>query len=403
MIEGLIAGRMENLGAETAFDVLAKAKALEAQGKRIIHMEIGEPDFDTPAHIRARAAQALEEGQTHYVPSPGIPALRETVAAYVSRTRGIDVAPEEVVVTPGGKPILFFAIMALINPGDEVLCPNPGFPIYESCIRFNGGVAVPLPLLEEKDFTLDVEDLKRKISPKTKLIIINSPSNPTGGVMSPQDIREIATAVAGRPIMVLSDEIYDRLVYEGEIKSISAEPGMKDQTIILDGFSKTYAMTGWRLGFGVMPKPLAALVGKLLNNSVSCTPPFIQLAGVTALTGPQDGPAAMRAEFRRRRDVIVKGLNEIPGVRCAMPKGAFYVFPNVSAFGLPGKQVADYLLNEGGVACLGGTAFGQHGEGYIRLSYATSLENIQEGLVKMREALAKLPMKGAAGATVAGV
>jgi aspartate/methionine/tyrosine aminotransferase len=391
--EGLFAARMQNLGTETAFEVLAKAKALEAQGRHIIHMEIGEPDFDTPAHIRARAERALEEGQTHYVPSPGIPALREEIAAYISRTRGIPVSPEEVVVVPGGKPIMYFTIMALVDPGDEVIYPNPGFPIYESVIRFMGGIPVPAPLLEERDFTLDVEDLKRKITPKTKLIILNSPSNPTGGVISPEDIKEIALAVAGKPIMVLSDEIYDRLVYEGDVRSIAAEPGMKDQTIILDGFSKTYAMTGWRLGYGVMPKELAALVSKLITNSVSCTPPFVQLAGVAALTGPQDGPAAMRAEFLRRRDAIVKGLNEIPGVSCKLPRGAFYVFPNIKSFGMTSKQMADYLLYEGNVAALGGTAFGEYGEGYIRLSYATSMENIQEGLRRMREVLAKLPQK----------
>lgn len=389
-MQALIADRMVNLGTETAFEVLAKAKALEAKGRRIVHVEIGEPDFDTPAHVRQAAAAALEAGHTHYVPAPGIPELRNAIAEYVSRTRGIDVDPAEVVVTPGGKPIMYFTIMATVNPGDEVIYPNPGFPIYESCIRFMGGVPVPIPLREELNFSLDVEELRSLITPRTKMIILNSPGNPTGGVLTRADVDAIAEMVRGREIVVLSDEIYDRLIYEGEPQSIASRPGLKEQTVILDGFSKTYAMTGWRLGWGVMPRPLAEQVTRLIINSVSCTSAFSQHAAVAALTGPQDDVERMRAEFRRRRDAMVAGLNAIPGVTCKSPAGAFYVFPNVKSFGLKSKEMADYLLEEAGVAVLGGTAFGAYGEGYLRLSYATSMANIEEALARMAGALAAL-------------
>lgn len=389
-MQGFIAERMGNLGTETAFEVLAKAKALEAKGRRIVHMEIGEPDFDTPAHVRQAAAAAIEAGHTHYVPSPGIPELRSTIAEYVSRTRGIPVDPAEVVVTPGGKPIMFFTIMATVNPGDEVIYPNPGFPIYESCIRFMGGVPVPIPLREELDFSLDVEELRPLITPRTKMIILNSPGNPTGGVLTRADVDAVAEMVRGKNILVLSDEIYDRLIYDGGPDSISNRPGLKDQTVILDGFSKTYAMTGWRMGWGVMPKPLAEHVTRLIVNSVSCTAAFSQHAGIAALTGPQDDVDRMRTEFRSRRDAIVARLNAIPGVSCRAPAGAFYVFPNIKSFGRSSREMADYLMETAGVAVLGGTAFGAYGEGYLRLSYATSMANINEAVDKIAGALAAL-------------
>ena len=382
---------MADLGTETAFEVLARAKRLEAQGRRIIHMEIGEPDFDTPAHIRAAAMQALEGGHTHYVPAPGIPELRQAIADHTRRSRGIDVDPEEVVVTPGGKPIIFFSILAVVDAGDEVIYPNPGFPIYESCIRFVGGKPVPIPLREEFDFRLDVDELARLITPRTKMIILNSPGNPCGGVLSAEDVTAIAELVRGRPILVFSDEIYDRLSYGPAPESIASRPGMKEQTIILNGFSKTYAMTGWRIGWGIMPRPLAEQVTKLLVNSVSCTAAFVQHAALAALTGPQDDVERMRAEFQRRRDRIVAGLNAIPGITCRLPLGAFYAFPNVRAFGRPAAEIAEYLLEEAGVATLAGDAFGAYGEGYLRLSYATSVEAIDEGLERIAAALAALP------------
>lgn len=386
-----LAESLTRLGTESAFEVLARARELEAQGRSIVHMEIGEPDFDTPPHVRRAAAEALEAGHTHYVPSPGIRELREAIAAYVRHTRGVPVDPAEVVVTPGGKPIIFYTILATVNPGDEVIYPDPGFPIYESCVRYVGGVPVPIPLREERDFRFDVEELRARLSPRTRLVILNSPGNPTGGALSAEDVRAIADMVRGRPVWVLSDEIYSRLSYGGPVPSILSEPGMKDQTVLLDGFSKTYAMTGWRLGWGVMPVHLAEAVTRLVINSVSCTAAFVQWAGIAALTGPQDSVERMREEFRRRRDAIVAGLNDIPGVTCRVPGGAFYVFPNVRAFGMPSREIARYLLDEAGVAVLAGTAFGPSGEGYLRLSYATSMANIEEALRRMRSALARLP------------
>lgn len=390
MIDQLLAKRMANLGTETAFEVLAKAKRLEAEGKKVVHLEIGEPDFDTPRNIIDAAIDALNNGYTHYTPAAGMPVIRQTIANYVQKHKGVEARAEEVVVVPGGKPIMFYVILALIDPGDEVLYPNPGFPIYESVIKFAGGRAVPLPLLEKNEFRLDIDDLSSKISDKTKLIIINSPQNPTGGVLTPQDIEQIADLVRGRNIVVLSDEIYDRVVYEGEVLSIAKLPGMKERTVILDGFSKTYAMTGWRLGYGVMPVALAERVTQLMINSNSCTAAFTQMAGVEALSGPQDAVEAMVAEFRRRRDIIVDGLNRIPGISCLSPKGAFYVFPNISEIGMPSKQFANYLLENAGVAALGGTAFGEFGEGHLRLSYANSVENIHIALERIEGAVRQL-------------
>ena len=385
-----LAARMSRLGTETAFEVLVKAKALEAQGREIIHLEIGEPDFDTPVNIKYAAIKALTEGWTHYTPSAGIPELREAIAEEISRTRGIEVNPNQVVVTPGGKPIMFFAILALCEPGDEVVYPNPGFPIFESMINFTGATPVPIPLLMEKEFRFDIDEFRSLVSPKTKLIILNSPENPTGGVLTKEDLEAIAEVAIENDAMVLSDEIYSRMVYEGEFASIASVPGMQERTIILDGFSKTYAMTGWRLGYGVMPEWLAEQIAKLMVNSNSCTAAFTQWAGVEALRGPQDESEKMMAAFKERRDVIVDGLNKIPGFRCLRPKGAFYVFPNIEGTGMSSREMQDYLLNEAGVACLSGTAFGKYGEGFLRFSYANSIENLQKALERIGEAVAKL-------------
>jgi aspartate/methionine/tyrosine aminotransferase len=376
--------RMSRLGTETAFDVLVRARALEAQGKHVVHLEIGEPDFDTPAHVSQAAMDALQAGATHYGPSAGLPELRVAIAEDSTRRRGAKATPEMVVVTPGGKPILFFVILALVDPGDEVLCPNPGFPIYESMIRYVGGVPVAVPLLEEKEFALDVDQLLGRISAKTRLIILNSPHNPTGGVIPEDGLRAIADVAVKHGIPVLSDEIYSRIVYDAEHHSIAALPGMEPLAIVLDGFSKTYAMTGWRLGYGVMPAPFAQQVAKLQTNSTSCTATFTQHAGVAALAGDQGPVDAMVAEFKRRRDVIVDGLRAIPGIQCVRPPGAFYAFPNISGTGYSARALADRLLDEAGVACLAGTAFGEFGEGHLRLSYANSLANLEEALVRMR-------------------
>jgi len=387
------AQRMSRLGTETAFEVLVKARALEAQGREVIHLEIGEPDFDTPANIVEAAIEALRSGKTHYTPSAGIPELREAIAEYISTTRGVDVDPNLVVVTPGAKPIMFFVIMALAESGDEVIYPNPGFPIYESVINFVGAKPVPIQLREEREFSFDVQELRDKVSPRTKLIILNSPHNPTGGVLSKDDLRAIAEIAVEYDIPVLSDEVYDNMVYDGEFASIASFPGMSpaERTIILNGHSKTYAMTGWRLGYGVMPRELADHVARLMTNSNSCTAAFTQWAGIEALRGPQDESQKMMAAFKRRRDVIVKGLNRISGFRCIMPKGAFYAFPNITGTGMDSAALADYLLNEAGVAVLSGTSFGEYGEGFIRLSYANSIENINKALERIAEAVAKLP------------
>ena len=387
-----LAGRMGRLGTETAFSVLAKAKALEARGQNIIHLEIGEPDFDTADHIVEAGCRALRAGETHYTPTAGIPELREAIAADVAQSRGIDVDPAQVVVTPGGKPIMFFAILALVEMGDEVLMPNPAFPIYESMVDFVGGTSVFVPLRQENGFRFDLDEFEAGLSEKTRLVILNSPANPTGGVFTAEDIRGIARILRDRPeIMVLSDEIYSRLLYSGSFASIASEPGIgpEERTIILDGFSKTYAMTGWRLGYGVMPEVLAEQVTKLQVNSNSCTAAATQHAGLAALEGPQNAVDRMLEEFRARRDLIVAGLNDLPGVDCISPQGAFYAFPDVSGTSLPTERLADLLLEEAGVACLSGTAFGRHGEGHLRFSYANSRENISAALDRMNEVLAR--------------
>jgi aspartate aminotransferase len=378
-----LARRMSRLGTETAFEVLNRARALERQGKSIIHLEIGEPDFDTPANVIEAGVDALHHGWTHYGPSAGLPELRRTIADYVSRTRGVKVASEEVVVVPGGKPIIFFTILALIDEGDEVIYPNPGFPIYESMIHYVGGKAVPIHLREERDFSLDVDELAALITDRTKLIILNSPQNPTGGVMQRKDVEQVAHIIGDRNILVLSDEIYSRLLFEGEHFSIMSVPGMQERTILLDGFSKTYAMTGWRMGYGVMRPDLAAHITRLATNSTSCTASFTQIAGIEALRGDQSSVDKMCAEFKRRRDVFVEGLNKIKGFSCRMPKGAFYAFPNITKTGLKSKPLADALLEQAGVAALAGTAFGDFGEGYLRFSVANSLENLQQALDRL--------------------
>jgi aspartate/methionine/tyrosine aminotransferase len=375
-----LAKRMSRLGTETAFEVLVRARALEAQGKHIIHLEIGEPDFDTPANVVEAGVEALHQGYTHYGPSAGLPELRQAIADDVAKSRGIRVTPDEVVVVPGGKPIIFFTILALIEDQDEVIYPNPGFPIYESMINFLGAKAVPVQIREDKDFRLDVNEVRDAIINRTKLIIINSPHNPTGGVSTRQDIEDLASAIGDRDIMVLSDEIYGRLLFDGEQFSIASVPGMKDRTIILDGFSKTYAMTGWRMGYGVMRPDLATHMARLMTNSNSCTATFTQRAGIVALRGSQAEPARMNEEFKKRRDVFVKGINQIKGFSCRMPHGAFYTFPNITQTGWPSKKLADALLDEAGVAALSGTAFGAFGEGYLRFSIANSTENLMRAL-----------------------
>jgi aspartate/methionine/tyrosine aminotransferase len=384
-----LAGRMSRLGTETAFEVLNRARALEKQGKEIIHLEIGEPDFDTPNNIVEAGVDALHMGWTHYGPAAGLPDLRQEIANYISRTRKVPVSSQDVVVVPGGKPIIFFSILALIDDGDEVIYPNPGFPIYESMIDYVGGRAVPIQLREERDFALNVKELASLITDRTRLIILNSPHNPTGGVLTKQDILEIAEAIGDRNIMILSDEIYSRLIFEGEHFSIMSVPGFKERTILLDGFSKTYAMTGWRMGYGVMRPDLAAQIARLNTNSNSCTASFTQVAGIAALRGDQSSVDKMSAEFKHRRDVFVAGLNKIKGFSCRIPKGAFYVFPNITKTGWPSKKLADAMLEQAGVACLSGTAFGKYGEGYLRFSVANSLENLNTALEKIEEWVGK--------------
>jgi aspartate/methionine/tyrosine aminotransferase len=379
-----LAEKMSRIGTESAFEVLAKARALEQQGRSIIHLEIGEPDFPTPAHVVAEGQRALGDGWTKYGPTAGLPELRASIAAYVSRTRGVTVGPGNVCVVPGGKPIMFFVMIALLEAGDEVIHPDPAFPIYESMIRFLGAEPVPIPLVESRGFSFDLDVLRDRLSSRTKLVILNSPANPTGGVTPKEDLARMAEMLRGRDLIVLSDEIYARIFYDDEPASIASVDGMLDQTVILDGFSKTYSMTGWRLGYGVMPTWLVHAVTQLMVNSNSCTASFTQRAGVAALDGPQDAVVSMVAEFRVRRDAIVTALNQIPGFRCTVPSGAFYAFPNVSGTGMRSKDLADLLLNEAGVASLDGAAFGRHGDGYLRFSYANSLPNILEAMERIR-------------------
>jgi len=376
---------MNHIGVESAFDVLVRARALEKQGRSVIHLELGEPDFPTPAHVVEAGKRALDEGWTKYGPTQGLPELREAIAGYISRTRGIKVNGDSVCVVPGGKPIMYFIMIALLEPGDEVMYPDPGFPIYESMIRFLGATPVPMPLLESRNYSLDLDLFRERLSPRTKLVILNSPHNPTGGIIPAADLAAMAAMLRDRDVMILTDEIYSRIWYETEPTSITSHEGILDKAIILDGFSKTYAMTGWRLGYGVMPTWLAGAVVKLMVNSNSCTASFTQRAGIAALEGPQDCVTTMVAEFRRRRDAIAKGLNEIPGFRCHPPAGAFYAYANVTGTGIPSNELADLLLNEGGVACLNGGAFGEQGNGYIRFSYANSLTNILDAVERIKK------------------
>lgn len=386
-----LAERMYRLGTETAFEVADRARALEAQGKPMIHLEIGEPDFDTPANVRAAACAALNEGYTHYNPSVGIADLRETIAEYAGKNRGLSFNPANVVVTPGAKPIMFYTIMALVEPGDEVIYPNPGFPIYESMINFLGGVAVPLQLSESRDFRIDLDELESKVSSKTRLIIINSPHNPTGGVLTQSDLKAIADLAIKHDVMVLADEIYSEIVYEGKHHSILDFPGMMERTVLLDGFSKTFAMTGWRLGYGLFPRELVPHIARLIVNSVSCTSTFSQRAAIAALTGPRDEVNRMLQAFAMRRGLVYEGLNKTPGLRCNKPEGAFYAFPNITGTGMDSRAYADYLMNEANVAVLPGTAFGEFGEGYIRISFANSAENLRKAMERIAEANMKLP------------
>ena len=386
-----LAERMSRLGTETAFEVLAKARGLEREGRDIIHLEIGEPDFDTPANIVEAGKRALSEGYTHYGPSPGLMEVRERIAEEVSRTRDISLSAENIVVTPGGKPIMFFSILALVDEGDEVLYPNPGFPIYESMINFVGGVPVPMKLLASRDFGVDVEEVAGQISPRTKMMILNSPNNPCGSIISSADLEALAELARQHDITVLSDEIYSRFLYEGEHHSIASLPGMRDRTIILDGFSKTYAMTGWRIGYGAMPLELVEPISRLSTNSVSCTASFTQIAVLEGMDGPQDEAYNIVAEFKKRRDIIVEGLNRIPGIRCPMPGGAFYVFPSVEGTGMTSKRFADGLLEDQGVACLAGESFGEYGDGCVRFSFANSAENIERALERIDRFVAQGP------------
>jgi aspartate/methionine/tyrosine aminotransferase len=376
-----LASRMSRIGTESAFEVLRRARALEAQGRSIIHLEIGEPDFPTPKHIVEAGKAALDQGFTHYGPTQGLPELRTAIASYVSRTREIEVGPDRVTVAPGGKPIMFFPMMALLEEGDEAIYPNPGFPIYESMIRFCGATAIPYPVLETGSL---IDLIRAKITPSTRLIVLNSPQNPTGGVIPASEIRALADLVRDRDILILSDEIYSRISFGEKPLSIASLPGMLDKTIILDGFSKTYAMTGWRLGYGVLPEWLVEPVNLLIVNSTSCTASFTQRAGIAALEGPQDDVDKMVAEFRRRRDAFCAGLNSLPGFRCPIPEGAFYVFPDVRGTGRSSKELADALLNEAGVACLSGGAFGEYGDGYLRFSIANSFENLMDAVERIR-------------------
>lgn len=385
-----LATRMDRIGTESAFAVMARARELEAQGRDIVHLQIGEPDFDTPANIVDAGVEALRSGWTHYGPAAGDPELKAAIAEYICRSRDAVYRPEQVVVTPGGKPVMFFAILALLEAGDEAIYPDPGFPIYRSMIEFTGATAVPIPLRETQGFRLDVEELRSLVTPRTKMVVLNSPANPTGGALSAGDLEAIAAIALEHDLVVLADEIYSELLYEGEHHSIAALPGMAERTILLDGFSKTYAMTGWRLGYGLFPEWLVEPVTTLMVNSNSCTSVAVQRAGLEALTGPQEAVATFREAFRRRRSLVVDGLNAIPGLSCVMPKGAFYAFPNITGTGVTSQRFADHLLEEHGVATLAGSGFGDAGEGYIRVSYATSEANLEKALGRIGEAVRSL-------------
>ncbi|HET9615186.1 MAG TPA: pyridoxal phosphate-dependent aminotransferase [Candidatus Limnocylindrales bacterium] len=380
-----IADRMSNIGTETAFEVSARARALQAQGRPIIHLQIGEPDFDTPANAREAAKRALDAGETHYAPFPGIPALRAAIAEDATVRKRFPVTPDRVFVTVGGKGVMLYAILGLVDPGDEVLVPDPGYPIYESLTRFVGGTPVPVPIRMENDFRIDLDELRSLVTPKTRLLVINSPANPSGGVLTRADLEAIAELAIRHDLWVLADEIYGRILYDGaEHVSIASLPGMAERTIVLDGFSKTFAMTGWRLGYAIVPPSLIQTYGQLVINTISCAPTFVQVGAVEAIRGPQEPMAAMVEEFRARRDLVVAGLNEIPGVRCLSPKGAFYVFPDIGGTGLTGREMAERLLAEADVCVLAGTAFGGVGVDHIRISYANSRENLTAALGRIR-------------------
>ena len=392
-----LAARMSTIGTETAFEAAARARALEATGRSVIHLEIGEPDFDTPRHVREAAKQALDDGATHYAPFPGIPPLRQAIAEDATARKGFEVTPDRVFVTVGGKGVMLYGIIGLVDPGDEVIVPDPGYPIYESLTRFMGATPVPIPIRMENDFRLDVDELAKLITPRTKLLVINSPANPTGGVLTRGDLQAIAELAIRHDLVVLADEIYGRILYDGtEHVSIASLPGMAERTIVLDGFSKTFAMTGWRLGYAIVPPDLIQMYGQLIINTISCAPTFVQIGAVEALRGPQEDIDAMVTEFRARRDLIVDGLNEIPGIRCLRPTGAFYVFPDISGTGLSGAELADRLLHEAGVCVLAGTAFGGIGRDHIRISYANSRQNLTTALERIRAFVEPLVAAGAA-------
>jgi len=389
-LQNMIADRVFRLSGEGAFEVLAQAKKLEKAGKHIIHLEIGEPDFDTPENVKEKAIQAIQDGHTYYVPSYGIDDLREAVVVYMQRTRGVKVVPEEVVVTPGAKPVIFLGFLLLLQPGDEVIYPNPGFPAYRSIIEFVGAKSIPLQLREENDFRVDIDELKKLITPRTKMLVLNSPHNPTGSRLLAEDMEEIAQVVVEEDLMVFSDEVYSEIVYDGDHVSILQYPGMKERTILLDAFSKTYAMTGWRLGYAVLPRELAGYLSLLMMNSNSCTCTFTQMAGAEALLYSSDSVRNMTQEFRRRRDFLYERIHQIEGVQIVKPSGAFYYFPNIKSFGFTSREMASYLMEEAGVALLPGTCFGDQGEGYLRISFSNSLENISEAMDRIELALKKL-------------
>ncbi|HZC32534.1 MAG TPA: pyridoxal phosphate-dependent aminotransferase [Candidatus Bathyarchaeia archaeon] len=391
-----VAQRMSMIGTETAFEVSARARALEASGRDIIHLQIGEPDFDTPANAREAAKRALDDGATHYAPFPGIPALREAIAEDATARKGFDVTPDRVFVTVGGKGVMLYAILGLIDPGDEVIVPDPGYPIYESITRFIGATPVPIPIRMELDFRIDLDELASLVTPRTRMLVINSPANPTGGVLTRADLEAIAELAIRHDLVVLADEIYGRILYDGEEHvSIASLPGMAERTIVLDGFSKTFAMTGWRLGYAIVPPSLIQTYGQLIINTISCAPTFAQVGAVEALRGPQGPIDDMVVEFRARRDLVVAGLNDIPGIRCLLPKGAFYAFPEISGTGLTGAEMANRLLNEVDVCVLAGTAFGGIGTNHIRISYANSRENLTKALGRIRGFVDGLPAEAA--------